>query len=272
MIEDMKSIKKVSCWLISFILLLTLSACKQPMEEPDNIVTKTSYQILSSTIYETTVYVFASNLPGPTVMIVGGIHGDEVAGWQAAQELITKDNDTGIVIIIPKANYLATVLQKRYPGQENKGVYDGITYSDLNRIFPGKIDGSVTEQIAYALIQEVEKYQPDYIVDLHESRRSYADKSSPLIGDEVIYGNSKSTFFAYDMVDLFNKEYLELEDIRFAVDNSAPVGSFNNYCGNNYEAIVLTIETNRQLDLSKRIEQQLTLIEILFKLAKEDNH
>ena len=43
------------------------------------------------------------------------------------------------------------------------------------------------------------------------------------------------------------------------------MGSFNNYCGNNYEAIVLTIETNRQLNLSRRIEQQLAFIEILFK-------
>ena len=61
-----------------------------------------------------------------------------------------------------------------------------------------------------------------------------------------------------------------LTDIKFAVDNSAPMGSFNNYCGNNYEAIVLTIETNRQLNLSRRIEQQLAFIEILFKLAKEN--
>lgn len=266
----MKRIREFICGLISLLLIVTCSACKSVEEEPDNLVTKTSYEILASTIYETTVYVFTSNLPGPTVMIVGGIHGDEIAGWQVAQTLVTKDDYRGKVIIIPKANILATTLQKRYPGQETKGVYQGISYSDLNRVFPGKIDGTITEQIAYAIIEEVEKYQPDYIVDLHESRRSYTDKKSPLIGDEIIYGNSKSTFFAYDMVDLFNKEYLAVGDIKFAVDNSAPMGSFNNYCGNNYEAIVLTIETNRQLNLSRRIEQQLAFIEILFKLAKEN--
>ncbi len=267
----MKIVNKFVCVLISFLLITMLSGCKPPEEELENNISKTSYEILPSTIYETTVYVFTSTIPGPTIMIVGGIHGDEVAGWQAAQTLITKEDYTGTVIIIPRANTLAATLQKRYPGQDNKGIYNGITYSDLNRIFPGKLEGSITEQIAYAIIQEVEKYEPDYIVDLHESRRSYADKTSPLIGDEIIYGNSKSTFFAYDMVDLFNKEYLIVGDIKFAVDNSAPVGSFNNYCGNNYEAIVLTIETNRQLDLSRRIEQQCTLIEILFKLAKENN-
>ena len=174
-------------------MIVTCSACKSVEEEPDNLVTKTSYEILASTIYETTVYVFTSNLPGPTVMIVGGIHGDEIAGWQVAQTLVTKDDYRGKVIIIPKANILATTLQKRYPGQETKGVYQGISYSDLNRVFPGKIDGTITEQIAYAIIEEVEKYQPDYIVDLHESRRSYTDKS-PLIGDEIIYGNSKAHF------------------------------------------------------------------------------
>ncbi len=268
----MKIINKFVCVLISFLLITMLSGCKPPEEELENNISKTSYEILPSTIYETTVYVFTSTIPGPTIMIVGGIHGDELAGWQAAQTLVTKNDYTGTVILIPKANILATALQKRYPGQDTKGIYEGITYSDLNRIFPGKENGSATEQIAYAIIQEVEKYQPDYIIDLHESRRSYADKNSPLIGDEIIYGNSQSTFFAYDMVDLFNKEYLIVGDIKFAVDSSAPEGSFNNYCGNNYDAIVLTIETNRQLDLSRRIEQQCTLIEILFKLAKENEY
>lgn len=267
----MKSISKILIVLMGLLLTINLSACKELEEEvQENIVTKTSYQILSSTLYETTVYVFESNIPGPIIMIVGGIHGDELAGWRAAEAFITGVDHIGKVIVIPKANYLATVLQKRYPGQDKKDVYEGITYTDLNRVFPGQNNGSVTEQIAHAIIKEVEKYKPDYIIDLHESRRSYADKASPLIGDEIIYGNSKSTFFAYDIVDLYNKEYLEIEDIKFAVDSSAPLGSFNNYCGNNYEAIVLTIETNRQLDLAKRIEQQLTLIEILFKLAIEN--
>ena len=252
------------------VMAFTLSACIEETKEEENIIISDSYIILESTIYATEVYTFESSIEGPTIMIVGGIHGDEVAGWKVALDLIERDDFTGKVIIIPRANYLATTLVSRYPGQDNNGLYDGIIYSDLNRIFPGKIDGTMTELIAHAIIQEVEKYQPDYIVDLHESKRSYASKISPLIGDEIIYGNSKSTFLAYDMVDLFNKQYLEEGDTKFAVDNSAPEGSFNNYCGNNYEAIVFTIETNRQLSLSKRITQQNQLIDILFKLAKEN--
>ena len=150
----MKIINKFVCVLISFLLITMLSGCKPPEEELENNISKTSYEILPSTIYETTVYVFTSTIPGPTIMIVGGIHGDELAGWQAAQTLVTKNDYTGTVILIPKANTLATTLQKRYPGQDTKGIYEGITYSDLNRIFPGKENGSATEQIAYAIIRK----------------------------------------------------------------------------------------------------------------------
>ena len=75
---------------------------------------------------------------------------------------------------------------------------------DLNRNFPGKVDGTETEKIAFAITQEVEKHEADYIIDLHESRRSYSD-SDPLLGDLLIYGNVDSSLFCYDLVNEFNK-------------------------------------------------------------------
>mgnify|MGYP003301529940 FL=1 len=46
-----------------------------------------TWKILEDSIYETTVYKFTSNVPGKRCAIVGGIHGDEVAGWKAALQL-----------------------------------------------------------------------------------------------------------------------------------------------------------------------------------------
>ena len=58
-----------------------------PEEDPVNI-TETNFKILTSTAYATTVYKFVTDKEGPKIAIVGGIHGDEIAGWTAALRLV----------------------------------------------------------------------------------------------------------------------------------------------------------------------------------------
>lgn len=252
--------------IIGFIItfsLLTYGCNENPPLE--NQIDYQSYTILNDTIYQTEVHIFKSNLAGPKVAIIGGIHGDEIAGWMAAENLLEKNDFLGEVLIIPRANILATYLEERYPGINNNGKYQKVTYSDLNRCFPGKVDGTISEQIAYIISQEIIEFQPSYIIDLHESRRSYAD-SKPLIGDEVIYGNKKSALLALKIVEEYNDKYSLDNDIPFIVDSNAPEGSFNYYFGQHTDAYVFTIETNRQLDLSKRIGQQKNLLDVFLKL------
>ncbi|HHU24331.1 MAG: succinylglutamate desuccinylase/aspartoacylase family protein [Bacilli bacterium] len=253
------------CLLFSIVIFAsTLVACKdQPDPNHENKVDKSSQKILTGTIYETEVYYFKSNLPGPKVAIVGGIHGDEIAGWMVAEALVERDDFKGEVMVIPRANILATELEQRYPGSTNKGYYNNVKYSDLNRAFPGKTDGTVTEQIAYAIVEVITEFSPAYLIDLHESRRSYSDPN-PLIGDEIIYGNKKSAMMALEMVEDFN-ETLEPADTPFITDANPPEGSFNYYFGKNFDAIVFTFETNRQLGLAKRMKQQNDLLNIFFQ-------
>lgn len=243
------------------ILSLTLFSCHDPKV---NKIEHTNHLIFEGTLYETSVHLFKSNINGPKVAIIGGIHGDEIAGWHCATDLLERNDFKGEVLIIPKANILATVLDERYPGINNKGIYQGITYSDLNRSFPGKVDGTITEQLAYIIIQELTNFDPQYIIDLHESRDSYV--SQKYIGDEVIYGNSKSSLLALDIVDAFNEKYLSEDDTPFIVDSNAPIGSLNNYSSKNFDAYVFTFETNRKLDLTKRIGQQKNLLDVFFNL------
>ena len=250
---------------VIFLLLMIFTACDNHDLKIE--VTKSSYTILTDTIYETPVYHFKTNVLGPKILIVGGIHGDEIAGWQIENRLIDYDYTFGEIIYIPKANILATQLQKRYPGQGTNGLYNNISYSDLNRVFPGKENGTVTEQIANAIIKVIEEINPDYIIDLHESKKSYIDG---YLGNSVIYGNQKSAILAVDIVDEFNLQYLPSNGVIFRVDSAPPQGSFNQYCSDNYDAYVLTFETDRQLPLQERIDQQMLLIELLFIHSK--NH
>ena len=204
-----------------------------------------TWTILENSIYETTVYKFTSDTPGKRCVIVGGIHGDEVAGWKAALQLKERRNFKGEVLIIPQASILACKREERYPGYGD--AVNGIKYKDLNRNFPGNPNGNVTEKIADAIAQTVKDFDADIIVDLHESRSSasssfFEEDQKSRLGDLLIYGNSWTSLFTQTVIEDYNASYLQDGDYPFGTDTYAPGGSFNQYFGKLYEdIIVLTI-------------------------------
>lgn len=245
--------------------------------DPEIVNEVETWKILEDTLYETTVYKYTSNVPGKRCVIVGGIHGDEVAGWKAALQLKERRDFIGEVLIIPQANIFACKRNERYPGRGT--AVNGIKYKDLNRNFPGKANGNVTEQIAHAITQTVIDFNADIIIDLHESLRSssssYFDQdTSSRLGDLLIYGNSWTSLFTQTVIEDYNALYLQDGDYPFGTDTYAPGGSFNQYFGKLYEErIVFTIETTRYFsesepkDEDRRIQQQLELIDLALKYS-----
>src|SRR5437870_6628275 len=96
--------------------------------------------------------------PGAHVLITGGVHGDEFEPMAAVRRLITilrPDKLRGKVTLVPVVNEPAFRLGRRTAD-------DGL---DLARTCPGRQDGSVTEQIAFALSELIRT--ADYYIDLH---------------------------------------------------------------------------------------------------------
>jgi N-alpha-acetyl-L-2,4-diaminobutyrate deacetylase len=82
------------------------------------------------------------NGEGPTALLTGANHGDEYEGPIALLKLANElqpDEISGRVIVIPAMNYPAFQAGKRT---------SPIDAGNLNRTFPGRPDGSVTEKIA----------------------------------------------------------------------------------------------------------------------------
>lgn len=82
------------------------------------------------------------NGKGPTALLTGGNHGDEYEGPIALFDLAAKlrlEDVSGTVIIVPAMNYPAFRAGTRT---------SPIDKGNLNRSFPGRPDGSVTEKIA----------------------------------------------------------------------------------------------------------------------------
>ncbi len=97
---------------------------------------------------------------GPILTITAAIHGDEVNGSEVCYQLAQKLNPEdikGTLVLLPICNPLA------FNSRVRKTPLDGL---DLNRCFPGKLNDSITYQIAYALFNSVIR-KTDYLIDFH---------------------------------------------------------------------------------------------------------
>ncbi|MEJ7594267.1 MAG: succinylglutamate desuccinylase/aspartoacylase family protein [Planctomycetaceae bacterium] len=106
-----------------------------------------------------------ANGSGPTVLILGGNHGDEYQGQIAAMKLareLTPDMVTGRVILIPSLNFPAARAATRL------SPLDGM---NMNRAFPGEPEGSVTSQVAHFLTTVLFPLS-DVVIDIHSGGRS----------------------------------------------------------------------------------------------------
>ncbi len=106
-----------------------------------------------------------ANGSGPTVLILGGNHGDEYQGQIAAMKLareLTPDMVTGRIILVPSLNFPAARAATRL------SPLDGM---NLNRAFPGNPEGSVTSQIAHFLTTALFPLS-DVVIDIHSGGRS----------------------------------------------------------------------------------------------------
>lgn len=111
------------------------------------------------------IHLFAGSEPGPTLLVQGAIHGAEIIGSIAILNFIQKldpQQIKGNVIAVPVVNRVGFELGERGSRVDGK---------DISRLFPGKKNGSVSDQIAYVYYEEVIK-QSDVMVDFHAGART----------------------------------------------------------------------------------------------------
>ena len=105
------------------------------------------------------------NGDGPTVVLTGGNHGDEYEGPIALLKLaraLAPSQVSGRVIVIPALNYAAVM------GGARVSPIDGV---NMNRAFPGRRDGSVTEMIAH-FVQHLILPACDALFDIHSGGKT----------------------------------------------------------------------------------------------------
>ena len=115
-----------------------------------------SFEGLSS---PTPVLVVHGGKTGPTLCITAALHGDEINGIEIVRRVLYEINPEGLngsVIGVPIVNIQGFQRNSRYLPDRR----------DLNRYFPGYLDGSSASRIAFSFFNEVIKHC-SALIDLH---------------------------------------------------------------------------------------------------------
>lgn len=137
---------------------------------------------LPNTDHELNVYRIFGEEPGKTIMIIGGIQGDEPGSYLTADLYADIHLKKGNLIVVPRANFYSILLNRR----------EGLT-GDMNRKFGenGDIKKSLDEEVVIVLKHLIA--ESDLLLNLHEGSGFYSpvwidDMENPKrYGQSIIY-------------------------------------------------------------------------------------
>lgn len=105
-------------------------------------------------------HVLHTGIPGPSLLVLGGVHGNEINGIEIVrrsfEQGIYNSITCGTVIVIPLLNVYGFI-------NFTRDVSDG---KDVNRSFPGHLNGSLASRVARILTKKILP-QADVAIDFH---------------------------------------------------------------------------------------------------------
>ncbi|MBN1911510.1 MAG: succinylglutamate desuccinylase/aspartoacylase family protein [Pirellulales bacterium] len=143
----------------------------------------TRHTLAAGTRWATPYYVQNTHREGPTVVILGGVHGNEPAGAWAADQIRHWPITRGKIIVLPRANQPGLRAATRcIPDVEP-------ALRDLNRDFPkNKKDSAPAGELATKIWTWLRGCRPDWVIDLHEGT-GFHQLNRKTVGSSIIaYG------------------------------------------------------------------------------------
>lgn len=189
---------------------------------------------LEGTAGDTEIYVMEGEEEGGSVLILGGTHANEMSGHMTAVLFIENAQvEAGTVYVIPRTNHSAathndpqeahpdtihitldsgTVREFRHGSRATNPIdqwpdpdvyvnymgqkLSGSECRNINRCYPGKADGTLTEQMAYGVTQFIIAESIDMTIDLHEASPEYPTINTIVAHDRAM---DLASFVAIDM-------------------------------------------------------------------------
>jgi hypothetical protein len=250
---------------------------------------------IRGSINDSNVYILEGEKPGGAVLVLGGVHPEEPAGrltcWIFAENAHLEQGKLILILSANRSGTTVTRLGGAYPpdytiptswgGQKfrmgdrwsnpldqwpDPEVYihypsrQELAYVDirnLNRTWPGRPNGTMTEKTCYAITELIRKEKVDIAIDLHEAELQY-----PVISTIVAHQKGQ------DLAAMASMMISGMEGFTIGMENSpyALRGLSHREIGDNTDAISLLLEapepmldatrgrTNRELLLEGKDE------------------
>jgi murein tripeptide amidase MpaA len=215
---------------------------------------KESVRFLSENI---PVFEYVADEPGPTALIQAGIHGDEVCGVYALEELLEERIRPvrGRLLVIPRMNPPAfRARQRAAPG--------GL---DLNRCFPGDAAAPERERrLARQFMDLVLAERPALVATLHESQKRFHPEVHPSFGQTLVYGVTPVPPLVASTVARLNAE-LQDPDERWS-EHYYPVStSSTEVIVDAIGCVGVCVETWMGFSEARRVRMQRRVVELLLE-------
>ena len=140
--------------------------------------------------------VVCGRRPGPTIVAIGGTHGDEYEGpvglKNLLHELAAEEVIAGRLIVLPVLNVPA------FQAAQRESPLDG---GNMNRAFPGDARGSITRRIARFVTDEVIA-RADVVIDIHAAGQSFEIArcaSFHQVDDPTLFAQYRETALLFGM-------------------------------------------------------------------------
>jgi hypothetical protein len=204
---------------------------------------------VKGTANDSSLYFLDGKEPGGTLLVLGGSHPEEPAGrlvaWILAENAVV---EKGRLIVVPSANRSATTATRlgggypasytvetdwgsqtfrmgdrwtnpldqwpdpevyiHYPSMQNLAYVD---IRNLNRAWPGRPNGTLTEKTCYAFMELIKREAVDIVVDLHEAELQY-----PVISTVVTHQKSQ------ELATLVTMTLTDLDGFKIGTEFSPP--------------------------------------------------
>lgn len=194
---------------------------------------------LANTEHELHIYRIYGKEPGKTIMLVGGIQGDEPGGYLTADLYADISLKKGNLIVVPRANFYSILLNQR----------DGLT-GDMNRKFSEKSDADKNMEQEIVTILKKLIGEADCLLNLHEGSGFYSQEWKSEIENPDRFGQSiifdAKSYFSEKKQTTINLESLAkqiVEKVNQQIDNSR-----YHFLPNNHDTVS---DTTRHLEQRK---------------------
>lgn len=182
------------------------------------------FPTLKDTVGDTEVYIIKGEQEGGKALILGGTHANELSGYMGAVMLVERAKvDAGTLYVIPRSNnsafthndpgeaspqnvHITTPSGVRtfkygsratnpidqwpdndtYVHAASGQILSGSEVRNLNRAYPGRADGNLTEQVAYAITTMINEEKIDMTIDLHEASPEYPNIDSTVAHERAM--------------------------------------------------------------------------------------